>query len=80
VKHGRKTPYTEIGIRRMSCVRCGKRASSQWQVCADGNTYRPLCSECDILVNRLVLIFMRDPDWKEKVAAYAYAKELAAHT
>lgn len=54
---GRKTPYTRIGIRRMKCVRCGRQASQQWQVCADGNTYRPLCTKCDIELNQMVLLW-----------------------
>lgn len=56
--NGRKKPYTVIGIKRLKCVRCGERAETQWQICADGNLYRPLCVECDIELNRLVFKFM----------------------
>jgi hypothetical protein len=66
----RKKPYTEIGIRRLKCFRCGKPAMHQWQICADGNQYRPICEECDIALNEMVLKWMGFPDWQEKVAAY----------
>lgn len=42
----------------MKCVRCGKPASAQWQICADKNIYRPVCQECDIAINKIVLSFM----------------------
>lgn len=56
----RRKPYTEIGIRRMKCFRCGSRASQQWNCCADGQ-YRPICTNCDVALNSLVLTFMRHP-------------------
>jgi hypothetical protein len=63
----RKKPYTTIGIKRVDCFRkCGRKASTQWQLCADHNLYHPLCTECDIKLNKLVLDFMDYPD-KEKV-------------
>lgn len=57
----RKQPYTEIGIRRCKCIRCGKPARFQWQICSDGNYWRPICAACDVALNRLVLEFMRHP-------------------
>lgn len=66
----RRTPYTEIGIRRLGCVRCGEQAVHQWQVCADGNQYRPLCVECDIGLNKLVLQWMGFDDWQDKIEKY----------
>jgi hypothetical protein len=66
---GRRTPYTEIGIRRCRCVRCGNPARFQWNACADGR-YRPVCADCDILLNAEVLAFMRDPDAAEKMRRY----------
>lgn len=51
----RLKPYTQIGIRRLKCFRCGAKAEYQWQICSDGNQYRPLCAECDIELNELVL-------------------------
>lgn len=66
----RKKPYTVIGIARLKCFRCKAQAVHQWQVCADGNQYRPLCLACDIALNALVLRWMRDPQAKQKLAAY----------
>lgn len=54
----RKKPYTETGIRRLKCFRCGARAQFQWSICADLNQYRPICLECDVALNELVLEFM----------------------
>lgn len=70
--NGRKTPYTEIGIRRLKCSRegCANKATSQWQICADGRLYRPICSECDAEINRMVLAFMGDPDIETKMSRY----------
>ena len=61
----RKQPYTDTGIRRLRCVRCGERAWSQWQVCADGNNFRAICQPCDVALNRLVLEWMGHPRAKE---------------
>lgn len=68
----RKEPYTEIGIRRLKCYRCGKCARYQWQICADGNVYRPICVECDLELNRTVLEFMGIKDVEEKMERYRY--------
>ena len=59
-KYRREKPYTEIGIKRLTCHRkgCDNKATRQWQICSDGNTYRPICDECDIALNKLVLEFM----------------------
>lgn len=77
MKPGRKQPYTDIGIRRLACVRCGKPARFQWQICSDGNLYRPLCAGCDIALNELVLRWIGDPDADAKISAYRQAKEAA---
>lgn len=58
----RPDPYTEIGVRRLACIRCGDRAVFQWSICADGNNHRPLCVACDVALNRLVLRWMRHPE------------------
>lgn len=67
---GRKKPYTETGIKRCKCVRCGNRARFQWQICAYGNTYRPLCEECDIELNEMVLKWAGFSDWEIKIQRY----------
>jgi hypothetical protein len=68
----RHRPYTEIGIRRLECYRagCTNRATHQWQACADGGAYRPLCAACDARINEMVLRFLGDPDAGAKMAAY----------
>lgn len=67
----RTKPYTERGIRRLRCRRCDAPAARQWQICADNNVYRPLCIECDIALNALVLRWMFDRKADEKMEAYA---------
>ena len=54
----RKKPYTEIGIKRLKCIRCNQKASQQWQICADKNQYRPICIDCDIKLNEMVIKFV----------------------
>jgi hypothetical protein len=72
----RKTPYTAAGIKRLDCFRkCGRKASSQWLICADG-VYRPLCTECDIELNRLVLSFMCFLDAEKVMAEYIESKRI----
>lgn len=66
----RKKPYTEIGIRRLKCFRCGRGARYQWQICSDGNAWRPLCAECDVELNEIVLRWAGDPDAELKINAY----------
>lgn len=62
----RRKPYTERGISRIACARCGASSRFQWQVCADGNQYRGLCVDCDVALNETVMRFMwgtsRDSD------------------
>lgn len=53
----RKKPYTEIGISRIPCKRCGKPSTQQWQVCALDNMFMGICTKCDIALNEIVLIF-----------------------
>lgn len=77
-RYGRREPYTERGIRQCRCTRCGERASFQWSACADGNLWRPLCLECDIALNRLVLEWMGDPQAHDKADRYATRKRAQA--
>jgi hypothetical protein len=69
--HGRKKPYTEIGISRIPCVRCGQPACYQWQVCADDSLFRPLCKDCDVELNEMVMRWAFPPKIAEpKITAY----------
>jgi NAD-dependent SIR2 family protein deacetylase len=66
----RKIPYTKLGIKRKKCFRCGKKATYQWMVCADNNVWRPICKECDVLLNEMVLKFMGFDNIKQKMEEY----------
>lgn len=59
---GRQKPYTQIGISRIPCTRCGKPSYHQWQVCANGRRFVGICLDCDIELNRVVLKFMKIPN------------------
>lgn len=77
----RPEPYTKAGIMRLHCIRCGGPAVHQWQICSDGNNWRPLCLPCDIALNELVLAWFGHPRAAELGAEYrqiATAKEGAA--
>ena len=65
----RSKPYTEAGVQRLPCSRCGHPAKHQWRVCADG-CFRPVCTECDIRLNSLVLAFLCVPDRAKTIADY----------
>lgn len=52
---GRRQPYTARGIARVKCIRCPNKAHASWQICADGRMHRPLCKECDIELNEIVM-------------------------
>ncbi len=67
----RTRPYTERGIRRVRCSRCGQPSVYQWKACADGSQYRGVCRACDLQLNELVLEFMRIPGRAEKLRRYA---------
>lgn len=74
----RRKPYTERGIRRLRCYRCGKNpASQQWQICSDGNVFRAVCTPCDVELNEMVLRWVGDPDAETKIAAYRKRMEAA---
>lgn len=66
----RKKPYTQIGIERLKCFRCGEKASQQWQICSDDNIYRAVCTNCDIELNEIVLKWAKFKDWRKKIKRY----------
>jgi NAD-dependent SIR2 family protein deacetylase len=70
----RREPYTVIGISRLRCIRCGAPAKFQWSICADGNNHRPLCLDCDVALNRMVLVWMRHPNAEKLATEYALRK------
>lgn len=72
----RLRPYTERGVRRLRCFRCQRpKPELQWQICADGNQFRPICRPCDVALNEMVLTFMGDRDMDRKMKAYRKAAE-----
>jgi len=75
VYHGRKKPYTEIGISRVPCCHCGKPSVHQWQICANDNRYLTLCQDCDVEVNRWALEFMKIPNALQLLLMYKNANK-----
>jgi hypothetical protein len=73
---GRRRPYTAIGIGRKKCCRCGEKAVYQWNCCANGNWWVPLCVKCDVAINRVMLRFMRHPN--ERLLMERYKLKVAA--
>jgi hypothetical protein len=69
-RQGRKVPYTLAGIARVGCIRCGRPSRYQWQICSDDRRYRPLCGDCDVELNRMVLTWVGFPDAAEKLSRY----------
>lgn len=67
----RKKPYTERGISRVPCFKCGKPSTQQWQVCSLKNEWHGLCTECDIKLNALVLEFFKVPNADRICKQYA---------
>lgn len=74
----RKRPYTENGINRVPCERCGEPSVHQWQICATGNKWCGVCEICDAALNALVIEFMKLPKYltqhymeKRKIAIVA---------
>jgi hypothetical protein len=65
----RRKPYTERGLKRLTCSRCLKSASKQWQTPIDG-CWHPLCAECDIEMNRMMLLCLYDDEVDDKIDAY----------
>lgn len=67
-----KPTYSADGIKRLLCARagCSRQAHASWGACADDNMQRPLCPECDVLLNAMALSFMGDPDRATKLVAY----------
>lgn len=66
----RTKPYTEKGILRVACFRCGCPSKYQWNCCADGNIWRGLCQNCDIELNETVLNFFNHPQKVELLRQY----------
>lgn len=66
----RSRPYTQKQLDSLQCHACHAPARFQWNACADGNIWRPLCAGCDVRVNIEVLKVLYPTKWKTKVRAY----------
>lgn len=73
MKRPRRTPYTAIGIRRVTCAYrgCRRRGFASWQVCADARVFRVVCWVHDVALNRLALEWIGDPHVERKMAKYS---------
>lgn len=67
---GRKRPYTVGEIVKRQCITCGAQAKYQWQCCANGNRWLPVCRACDIALNEAALAVMRVPGRAVLLARY----------
>lgn len=67
---GRAEPYTIEELLTLACVCCGAPSHFQWNCCADGNLWRPLCGWCDIKINQVMLVLTNDPNVSRKIARY----------
>lgn len=65
----RKKPYTERGLKQVSCARCDDPASSQVRFSVD-NLWTPICAKCEADLNILYLVFMGDPKIDAKIQCY----------
>lgn len=54
----RTTSYTEEGIKRVDCFRCGIQATRQWEIYCDGNQFVAVCDECDMVMNDMLAVCM----------------------
>ena len=48
----RRTPYTERGISRVPCVKCGAPSRFQWRICSDGG-WHGVCERHDLELNEM---------------------------
>lgn len=68
---GRRKPYTAEGIKRVPCFRHPKRkALHQWNCCANGNRWIPICLECDVALNAAALRWFGVKNRAALMAAY----------
>ena len=73
--HGRRKPYTDQGISRVPCSRCGEPSARTWQICSNDNRHVGVCPKCDVLLNETVLQFMNIPNAEELIELYRHAPE-----
>lgn len=67
----RERRYTESQLHKCKCFRCGAPARFQWNICSDDNIWRPLCGQCDLDLNAMVLEWFGKNNWEVKLRKYA---------
>lgn len=71
---GRKKPYTTKGLKRILCACCKKqKARFQWTACAINSRYVPVCTDCDIHLNILLVTAFGTPNGPKLLKKYAEA-------
>lgn len=72
----RRKPYTERGIRRVPCVKCGAPARHEWRICST-NAYSAVCTTCDVELNRMVATWAFGPDRAASIIeTYQFKRDL----
>ena len=70
----RRKPYTERGITRVPCTRCGRPSSAQWHLvpcaCPELKRWVGLCRACDVKLNALVMGWFKFDGRDALLAAY----------
>ena len=68
---GRRTPCTQDIIHRSKCFKCKTRsAKEQFNICALGGRFVPICPSCDVELNALVLEWLDVPEQDERMKIY----------
>jgi hypothetical protein len=69
---GRRKPYTQRGIERLTCCiqGCTNKAKFTWSICADKNLLRPLCAEHDVALNEMAMRFAFGNTREDDLARY----------
>lgn len=73
----RREPYTERGIGRVTCCRdgCENKAVYQWQCCAMGNKWMPLCEDCDLGLSEVAMGFINHPERLDRMTKYWLSRD-----
>lgn len=82
-EQGREQMFSRGELSREPCARCRKfLAFEQWKtkICSLGkpDLWIPICLNCDVELNRVMLEYWAFDDWQERAAAYR-AQLVARH-
>lgn len=73
----RRKPYTDRGISRVPCAKCGQPSKYQWSVCAMDGLRAAVCAKCDVELNRMGLNWLLGKE-KAKPLIDAYRRKNTA--